>query len=115
MLPPKLIVRFAVPVVVVYALLMIPWSGLERGYAGIFRAGGDAMFSRFWFWPSGNVRFLALRSDKLFDDLDAATPGQLPRGVNLPGPEVVKDTLMVLMNSAKPDNFGLLRTGSRYL
>ena len=115
MLPPKLIIRFAVLVVVFYALLMIPWPGLERGYAGIFRAGGDAMFSRFWFWPSGNVRFLDLHSEKLFEELDAATPGQLPRGVKLPEAAGVKDTLMVLMNSAKPGPLGLLRTSSRYL
>jgi len=115
MLPRKVIIRFAVFVVFFYSLLMIPWPGLERGYAGIFRAGGDALFSRFWFWPSGNVRFLDLHSERLFEELDAATPGQLPKGVKLPEAEGVKDTLMVLMNSAKPDNFGLLRTGSRYL
>jgi len=115
MLPPKLIIRFSVFVVVFYTLLMIPWPGLERGYAGIFRAGGDAMFSRFWFWSSGNVRFLDLHSAKLFEELDAATPGALPRGVKLPEVEGVKDTLMVLMNSAKPGDLGLLRTSSRYL
>lgn len=112
---PKLIIRFAVLVVVFYTLLMIPWPGLERGYAGIFRSGGDALFSRFWFWSSGNVRFLDLHSEKLFEELDAATPGQLPRGVKLPEAAGVKDTVMVLMNSAKPGTFGLLRTSSRYL
>jgi len=115
MLPPKLIIRFAVLVVVFYSLLMIPWPGLERGYAGFFRAGGDAIFFRFWFWPSGNVRFLDLHSEKLFEELDAATPGELPRGVKLPEAAGVKDTLMVLMNSAKPGPLGLLRTSSRYL
>jgi len=115
MLPRKVIIRFAVLVVVFYSLLMTPWAGLERSYAGVFRAGGDALFSRFWYWSSGNVRFLDLRSEKLFEELNAATPGELPRGVKLPEAEGVKDTLMVLMNSAKPENFGLLRTGSRYL
>ena len=42
MLSPKLIIRLAVLVVVFYSLLMIPWPGLERGYARVFRAGGDA-------------------------------------------------------------------------
>lgn len=115
MLPHKLIIRFAVLVVVFYTLLMIPWPGLERGYAGFFRTGGDKLFSRFWFWSSGNVRFLDLYSDKLFEELDEATPGKLPRSVKLPEAEGVKDTLMVLMNSAKPGDLGLLRTSSRYL
>lgn len=115
MLPPKLIIRFAGLVVVFYSLLMIPWPGLERGYAGIFRAGGDAMFSRFWFWPSGSVRFLDLYSPTLAKDLSAAIGHDLPPNARIAQPEGVKDTLMVLMNRDKPGTIGQLRTGSRYI
>jgi hypothetical protein len=114
MLPPKLIVRFTVLVVVFYALLMIPWSGLERGYAGVFRAGGDALFSRFWFWPSGRVRFLDLQSPTLAEDLAAAIGHELPPHAKIAQPEGVKDTLMVLMKSHS-GTIGQLRTGSRYI
>jgi len=113
MLPPKLIIRFAVLVVVYYSLLMIPWPGLERGYAGFFRSGGDALFSHFWIRPQGQVHFLDLFSPTLFDDLDAVTPGNLPRGVKLPEPEGVKDTLLVLMNRDTPGDFGVYSTSSR--
>lgn len=113
MLPPKLLIRFGALVVVFYSLLMIPWPGLERGYAGLFRAGGDALFSRFWFRPQGKVHFLDLHSPTLFDDLDAVTPGKLPRGVKLPEPEGVKDTLLVLMNGDTPADFGIYSTSSR--
>ena len=115
MLPPKLIVRFAVLVVLFYTLLMVPWPGLERGYASVFRAGGDVVFSRFWFWSSGNVRFLDLLSPTLVTDLATAIGHDLPPHAKVAQPEGVKDTLMVLMNSAKPGTVGQLRTGSRYI
>jgi len=115
MLPPKLIIRFAVLVVVFYSMLMIPWPGLERGYSGIFRAGGDAVFSRFWFWPSGNVHFLDLYSPTLVKDLAAVIGRELPPNARIAQPEGVKDTVMILMNRDKPGTIGQLRTGSRYI
>lgn len=115
MLPPKLIIRFAILVVVFYSLFMIPWPGLERGYAGIFRAGGDKIFSRFWFWSSGNVRLLDLFSPTLAGDLAAAIGHDLPPNARIVQPEGVKDTVMVLMNRDKPGTIGQLRTGSRYI
>jgi len=115
MLPPKLIIRFAILVVVFYSLLMIPWPGLERGYAGIFRAGGDAMFTRFWSWPAGNVRFLDLYSPTLTKDLAAAIGHDLPPNAKIAQPEGEKDTVMIMMNRDKPGTIGQLRTGSRYI
>ena len=115
MLPPKLIIRFAILVTVFYALFTVARPYIERPYASWFRGFSDAVYSRFWFWGEGKVRFFDLHSPKLFEELDAATPGKLPRGVKLPEAEGVKDTLMVLMNSAKPEDFGLLRTSSRII
>jgi len=115
MLPPKAITRFALLVAVFFAALMWPWPAWERAYAAYFRGFGDIAFSQFWFWSAGQVRFLDLHSPTLFNDLDAATPGELPGHVQLPRPDGVKDTLMVLMNRNAPGSIGQLRTGSRYI
>ena len=79
----------------------------------MFRVGNDIVFSRFWFWSEGHVRFLDLHSPDLILDLDLATPGELPRDFKPPPAEEVKDTLMVLMNRTHLGTFGLLRTSSR--
>jgi hypothetical protein len=38
-----------------FALLMIPWPGLERAYSYVFRTGAEISFSMFWF--GGDPRF----------------------------------------------------------
>lgn len=105
MLPPKRLGRFIIVSVAAYALLMAPWPGLERGYAYLFRSGGDIVFARFWFWPDGGVRFLNLKSLK---------SGDLAPGA--PKIEAVGtfDTLMELRSRGAPQ-VGYLRTSSRYV
>jgi len=96
-------------------LIVIPWPGLQRGYAHVFRAFGNVVFARFWIWPDGSVRFLDLRSENLLSDLNAATPLNLPAGFRpLPATKVL-DTLMVLKNRRTPGRFGLVRTSARSL
>lgn len=114
MFEPKRVAVFAFLVLVFYTLLTWPWPSWESRYGSWFRAGGNAVFSRFWFWPQGNVEFLNLRSPTLFDDIDAVTPGNLPKQFKPPQPDdVLQDTLMVLMNNDVPGSIGVLRTSSR--
>lgn len=105
MLPPKRLGRFIIVSVAAYAVLMAPWPGLQRGYAYLFRSGGDIVFARFWFWPDGGVRFLNLKSLK---------SGDLAPGA--PKIEAVGtfDTLMEL-RSRGASGVGYLRTSSRYV
>ena len=44
MLPFRLIAGFFCRLLVIYALLAIPWPGIKAGYAAIFRAGGNLIF-----------------------------------------------------------------------
>lgn len=114
--PPKLLIRFFFLAALFFAVLMAPWPGLQRGYAAVFRTGGDVLFSRtFWFWTQGRVRFLDLDAQDLVGQVNAVIPGQLPPGVQPPPATGVKDTLMVLMNTATPASTGQLRTSSRYI
>ncbi len=114
--PPKLLIRFFFLAALFFAVLMAPWPGLQRGYAALFRTGGDVLFSRtFWFWTQGRVRFLDLDAPDLVGQVNAVIPGQLPPGVQPPPATGVKDTLMVLMNTATPASTGQLRTSSRYI
>ncbi len=114
--PPSRVLRFALLAVLVYAAAMVPWPGLRRGYAALFRMGGDTLFSQtFWFWPDGRVRFLDLHADDLVGRINAAVGATLPEGFVPPKPEGVKDTLMVLMNRTTPSSIGQLRTSSRYV
>lgn len=114
--PPKLLIRFFFLAALFFAVLMAPWPGLQRGYAAVFRTGGDVLFSRtFWFWTQGRVRFLDLDAQDLVGQINAVIPGQLPPGVQPPPATGVKDTLMVLMNTATPASTGQLRTSSRYI
>ena len=117
MFPPRTIAKFAVLVTFFYMLFTVARPHIERPYATWFRGFADAVYSRFWFWGEGQVRFFDLHSPRLFEEIDEATPGQMNPGVKaiLPRPEGVKDTLMVLMNRAKPGPLGLLRTGSRII
>ncbi len=115
MLPPKQLGRFFLVVLLVYAVLMAPWPGLQRGYAYLFRAGGNAFFSHSFWFSAGKVRFLDLHSSDLVADFNAVIPGKLPPGFEPPGLQGVKDTLMVLMNRRVPASIGQLRTSSRYV
>jgi len=117
MLPPKLIIRFAILVTFFYGLFTVARPYIERPYASWFRGFANAVYSRFWFWGEGQVRFFDLHSPRLFEEIDEATPGEMSPRVKaiLPRPEGVKDTLMVLMNRAKPGPLGMLRTGSRII
>jgi len=96
-------------------LIVVPWPGLQRGYAHAFRAFGNVVFARFWVWSDGSVRFLDLRSENLLSDLNAATPGNLPAGFRPQPATKVLDTLMVLKNRRTPEQFGLVRTSARSL
>ena len=118
MLPSKTVARVALLVVVVYGALAIAprvWPAWERGYAHLFRSGGNALFSRFWFWPEARVRFLDLRSATLAGEIGAATGGTLPADFIPPKPTRDQDTLLVLTNRAARGSVGMLRTGSRMM
>ena len=48
---------FAIRLAIGYALLVVPWPGLNDIYATAFRACGNVLFASFG--PSGSVRFVA--------------------------------------------------------
>lgn len=114
MLEPKALARFALFSAVFYTLLMWPWAARDQAYAAAFRAAGDAVFSRFWFWPEGIASFLDLQSPTLRKDMEAVVGGRLPASVTTPTPaDIVQDTLVVLKNKNVPGSVGFLRTSSR--
>lgn len=113
MLQRNLLIRFTVLMGIYATVLLIPWGGVERSYAAAFRIGNDVLFSRFWCWSEGCARFLNLRSATLADDIDLATPGQLPRSFEAPRPDGTVDTLVLIMNRAQPSTFGQFRISSR--
>ncbi len=39
--------RFAIRLVLVYGLLIVPWPGLKEGYGTLFRSCGDSLFGSF--------------------------------------------------------------------
>lgn len=88
----------------IYAAMMAPWPGLERGYAWLFRTGGNIAFARYWVWPEANVRFLDLRD---------MSPEDLPPGGQVRRVTGAMDTLMELRVRAV-STIGHLRTSSRY-
>lgn len=106
MLPPRQLGRFFLAVLIVYAVLMAPWPGLEHGYAYLFRSGSNIVFARFWFWPDGGVRFL---------DLKALKPGDLAPGTPELEATGTFDTGMELRSQRAPGAYGYLRTSSRYV
>jgi len=112
MFEPKAIVRFAAILMVCFALLIAPWPGWWRTYAGYFRGFGELVFTEARLWSPASARFLDLTSPTLYGDLDAVTPGTLPRHYKLPEPEARKDTLAVLMNKDVPATFGVTSTSS---
>ena len=105
MAPPKRLGRFTLVAVAVYAILMAPWPGVQRGYAYAFRAVGNAVFARFWFWPDAGVRFINLVS---------LGPGDLVPGTPAIEAAGTFDTLMELRRHGVPE-IGYLRTSSRYV
>ncbi len=106
MLPPNRLGRFFLFAVAVYAMLMAPWPGLQRGYAHLFRGAGNVIFARFWFWPDGGVRFLNLKS---------LQPGDLAPSAPKIDAVGTFDTLMELRSRRAPGSIGYLRTSSRYI
>jgi len=113
--PTKQILFFLLRLALLAALLLYPWNAVQRAYAGLFRAAGDVVFTRFWWSSEASVRFLDLRSRTLIDDIDRVTVGTLPGGFAPPAPSGVYDTLLVLRNREKPAVFGQLRVSSRAL
>ncbi|MEK6675690.1 MAG: hypothetical protein AABZ47_08555 [Planctomycetota bacterium] len=105
---PKQIVKFFAIMVLLFAGLMWPSRWWQDAYAGGFRAGGNLVFARFWFWSEGHVKFL---------DPNGIVPGDLPpwAGKKVPDSVGVKDTVMVLENRGARAAMGFLRTSSRYI
>ena len=58
MSPLKHVAAFFLKVVVIYALLMVPWPGVQRGYAGLFCYAGNLAFHVFG--SAGRTRFRLL-------------------------------------------------------
>lgn len=113
MLQPRLLLRFSLVLVVVGTVLLYPWSFVDRGYARFFCGWNNALFSRFWFWSDGHAVFIDLRDTDIFEQVDAATPGDLPRGVKLLARSASLDTLVLVMNRSVPSTFGQRRVSSR--
>ena len=105
MLPPKRLGRFFLLVAIIYAALMAPWPGVQSGYAGLFRTGGNVVFSRFWLWSDAGVRFI---------DLESLEPGDLAPGTPKIEATGTLDTLMELRKRGAP-KLGYLRISSRYV
>jgi hypothetical protein len=114
-LDPKSSTKFILLAAAFLALMLYPWPGWKERYAIWFRKGGNAVFSRFWFWPDASARFLDLDSPNLADEaLEAARPLAPTRGLPLPPADKVKDTLVLMKNVNKErPGLGMTRTSSR--
>jgi len=116
MLQFRQILQFSVIALILSALLLSPWSVVERGYARAFQAANSAFFSQFWFWSAGQAAFIDLRAKDLVKRIDDVTPGDLKNSNFRPIPPTdVLDTLVVIMNRNTPGPFGQFRIGSRQL
>lgn len=117
MLQPKQLLKFSLWTVLLTTLLLYPWSFVDRGYARAFQAVNTQLFSRFWFWKSGQAVFIDLHAKDLVQRMDDATPGDLRTVRNLPvlRSTDVLDTLVIIMNREMPGPFGQFRLGSRQL
>ncbi len=138
MLEPKRIARFALLVVIAYAVLMGVRTWVEPVYASVFRGIGNVAFQRFWLWGDGCVTFHDLKDSDLRAEMEAEFYDQVHRSVShsisqgrdpnidmkqvklpanlaTPGPEDVKDTLMIMWNRKTPGSFGQLKTSSRLI
>ena len=58
MLPARWTRRFVLRLLLLYGLLVVPWPGLQEGYAALFRAGGNQLFRSFG--SPGTVDFRTL-------------------------------------------------------
>ena len=56
MRPRRAIARFFLLLAFFYALLMMPWPGLQNAYARVFESGAESLFGSFG--PDGLVRFV---------------------------------------------------------
>lgn len=113
MLPPKSLGRFFLLSFAIFLALTALRLPVDRAYAYLFRSAGNVLFTGFWFWPEGKVRFLDLHAPDQISQINEMIPGELPAGYRPLPPEGVKDTLMVLMNRSAPGSIGQLRTSSR--
>ena len=62
MLEPRRIASFALLFVLSYGVLMGVRTWVDDAYATWFRAFGNVVFTRYWFWGDGSVGFMDLRS-----------------------------------------------------
>jgi hypothetical protein len=113
MLPPRSLGRFFLLSLAIFLALAALRVPLDRAYACLFRGAGNVLFTGFWFWPDGKVRFVDLHAPDQISQINELIPGELPAGYRPLRPEGVKDTLMVLMNRRAPGSIGQLRTSSR--
>ncbi len=95
------------------ALLLLPIPQIDRVHAAFFRSAGDLVFSRFWFWSDGKVRFIDLYADDVRGVVDGATPVPLPANYRVPLAKREMDTLMIVTNRSVQTTFGQLRLSSR--
>ncbi len=115
MLKRSAVIWFSLIAIVVYSALTWAWPSFENLYTAHFRAVGNIAFSQFWFWPNAKVDFLDLKSETLRAQVNAKLPANLPDGFELPKPQGVSDTLMILRNKNVPGSAGFLRTSSRLI
>ncbi|MCO6436642.1 MAG: hypothetical protein J5J06_06095 [Phycisphaerae bacterium] len=116
MLKPRYILQFTLVLSLLSVVLLYPWPGVERGYARVFRAAGNVLFHRFWFWGDGRVHFVDVRQSEfaLRSEIEALTPGTLSKSFRAPEPADKQGTLLIVRNVSKPEaGFGLLLTSSR--
>jgi len=113
MLAPRSLGRFFLLSLASFLALAAIRVPLDRAYAYLFRGAGNVLFTGFWFWPEGKVRFLNLYAPDQASLINELIPGELPEEYRPLQPEGVKDTLMVLMNHRTPASIGQLRTSSR--
>ncbi len=113
MVPPKHLGRFCLAAIVLCAVLMARWPGLEHGYAYLFRAGGNLLFSKtFWFWSNGRVHFIDLYAPDQAAAIERAVGVPVGEGFTPAKAEGVKDTLLILINRRLGESEGM-RTSSR--
>lgn len=113
MVPPKQLGRFCIAAIVVCVILIPRWPGIESGYAYLFRAGGNLLFSEtFWCWTEGEVHFIDLRDPDQAGAIERAVGAPVGEGFSPTRAEGAKDTLMILINRRLGGSDGL-RTSSR--
>lgn len=109
----RLLLFFVVLTGTTSALLLLPIPQIDRTHAAFFRSVGDVVFSRFWFWPDGKVRFIDLYADDVRGAVAGATAVPLPASYRPPLVKREMETLMIVTNRSVPTTFGQLRLSSR--